>query len=144
MARGARPRLSAARLCMTDDPLRDDLAGRINLNGTLQALRAKARLTFGNARLQANLQGDLTRKSPPFEGTLRLSRLDLSALKLPQKLAGLIDLSVHARGEGMKLQTLVAPTHLAGEHVRMGTAARFEYSAIKLLSKRPPAGVVKS
>src|SRR5712691_8085276 len=47
-------------------PLHNDINGRISLKGTANAMRAEADLTTGNARLEGNLQGDLTRKAPTF------------------------------------------------------------------------------
>jgi uncharacterized protein involved in outer membrane biogenesis len=66
--------------------LRKDIKGRISLKGAANAMRTEADLVAGNARLQANFQGDLTRKAPTFNGDLSLARLDLNALALPQKL----------------------------------------------------------
>ncbi len=89
-------------------PLRRDITGRITLKGTANAMHAAADLAAGNARLEASLQGDLTRKAPTFNGELSLARLDLNTLALPQKLAGMLDVSIDARGEGSELQALVA------------------------------------
>src|SRR5713101_8787499 len=71
-------------------PLRKDIKGRITFKGTANAMRAEAGLAAGNSRLAANLQGDLTRKAPAFNGGLSLVRLDLNALALPQKMAGIL------------------------------------------------------
>src|SRR5216683_2184123 len=89
-------------------PLLNDINGRIRLKGTANAMRADANLAADNARLTANLQSDLTRKAPTFNGNLSLARLDLNGLALPQKLAGTLDLSIDARGEGLDLQALAA------------------------------------
>jgi hypothetical protein len=89
-------------------PLHNDINGRISLKGTANAMRTEADLVAGNARLQAKFQGDLTRKAPTFDGDLSLARLDLNALALPQKLSGMLDVSIDARGEGSDLQALVA------------------------------------
>ena len=89
-------------------PLINDINGRIRLKGTANAMRADANLAADNARLTANLQSDLTRKAPTFNGNLSLARLDLNGLALPQKLAGILDLSIDARGEGLDLQALAA------------------------------------
>ena len=102
-------------------PLREDIKGRITLKGTANAMRAEAGLAAGNARLEANLQGDLTRKAPTFNGDLSLARLDLSALALPQKLAGILDLSIDARGEGSDLQALVANAKISIQALRVGS-----------------------
>jgi len=101
-------------------PLRRDMKGRITLKGTANALHMEANLAAGNARLEANLQGDLTQKAPTFNGGLSLARLDLSALTLPQKLAGMLDVSVDARGEGLDLQALVANAKISARALRVG------------------------
>ena len=75
-------------------PLRKDIKGRISLKGTANAMRTEADLVAGNARLQAKFQGDFTRKAPTFNGDLSLARLDLNALALPQKLAGMLDVAI--------------------------------------------------
>jgi autotransporter translocation and assembly factor TamB len=102
-------------------PLRRDITGRIALKGTANAMRAEAGLAAGNSRLVANLQGDLTRKAPTFNGHLSLARLDLNALALPQKLAGMLDVSIEARGEGSDLQALVANAKISARALRVGS-----------------------
>src|ERR1700730_17854605 len=101
-------------------PLRTDIKGRISLNGTANAMRAKAGLGAGNARLQASLEGDFTRKAPTFNGDLSIARLDLNALALPQKLAGMLDVSIDARGEGLDLQALAANAKVSIQALRVG------------------------
>src|ERR1700730_2180677 len=102
-------------------PLREEVKGRITLKGTFNAMRAEAGLVAGNARLEANFQSDLTRKAPTFNGDLSLTRLDLRALALPQKLAGLLDVSIDARGDGSDLQALVANTKISIQALRVGS-----------------------
>jgi autotransporter translocation and assembly factor TamB len=102
-------------------PLREEVKGRITLKGTADAMRAEAGLAAGNARLEANLQGDLTRQAPPFNGHLSLARLDLKALVLPQKLAGILDLSIDARGNGSVVQALVANVKISIQALRVGS-----------------------
>ena len=101
-------------------PLRKDIKGRISLKGTANAMRTEADLVAGNARLQAKFQGDLTRKAPTFDGDLSLARLDLNALALPQKLSGMLDVSIDARGEGSDLQALVANAKISIQALRVG------------------------
>jgi len=55
-------------------PLREEIKGRITLKGTANAMHAEAGLAAGNARLEANLQSDLTRNAPTFNGDLSLAR----------------------------------------------------------------------
>jgi len=114
----AAPDLSAM---LHNYPLREDVKGRITLKGTVNAMRAEAGLAVGNARLEANFQSDLTRKAPTFNGDLSLARLDLRALALPQKLAGILDLSIDARGDGLDLQGLVANTKISIQALRVGS-----------------------
>src|SRR6266851_1054218 len=102
-------------------PLRKDIKGRITFKGTANAMRAEAGLAAGNSRLAANLQGDLTRKAPAFNGGLSLVRLDLNALALPQKMAGILDVSIDARGEGSDLQALVANAKISAQGLRVGS-----------------------
>src|SRR5229473_4699555 len=78
-------------------------------------------LAAGNSRLAANLQGDLSRKAPAFNGGLSLARLDLNALALPQKMAGILDVSIDARGEGSDLQALVANAKISAQGLRVGS-----------------------
>ena len=66
-------------------PLREEIKGRITLKGTANAMRAEAGLAAGNARLEANLQSDLTRKAPTFNGDLSLARLDLKCVGIAAK-----------------------------------------------------------
>jgi len=101
-------------------PLRKNIKGRIRLEGTANAMRAEADLAAGNARLEANLQGDLTRKAPTFNGNLSLARLDLNALALPQKLAGMLDIAINSRGEGSDPQALVANAKIHIHALRVG------------------------
>src|SRR5580704_1096411 len=89
-------------------PLREDISGRIRLKGTANAMRGEAAFAADNARFEANLQGDLTRKVPTVKGYLSLAHFDLSTLALPEKLAGTLDLSIDGRGEGADLQALIA------------------------------------
>ena len=105
---------------VTNYPLRKDINGRISLKGTANAMRTEADLVAGKARLQANFQGDLTRKTPTFNGDLSLARLDLNALALPQKLAGMLDVAIKARGEGSDLQALVANAKISIQALRVG------------------------
>jgi hypothetical protein len=102
-------------------PLRRDITGRIALKGTANAMHAEAGVAAGNSRLVANLQGDLTRKAPTFNGGLSLARLDLNALALPQKLTGVLDVSIDARGEGSDLQALVANAKITAQALRVGS-----------------------
>src|SRR5713101_8225420 len=102
-------------------PLRRDITGRVTLKGTANAMHAEASLAAGNSRLAANLQGDLTRKAPAFNGGLSLVRLDLNALALPQKMAGILDVSIDARGEGSDLQALVANAKISAQGLRVGS-----------------------
>jgi autotransporter translocation and assembly factor TamB len=117
-------RLAAADLSslVRTEPLREDVSGRINLKGTAAAMHSTVSLMAGSARLEANLEGDLTRKVPTFDGVLTLTRLNLGTLALPQKLGGVLDVSIQARGEGAQLQTLVARTRISGEHLKVGSA----------------------
>ena len=117
-------RLAAADLLsfVHTEPLREDISGRINLNGTAAAMHSSVSLTAGSARLKAKLEGDLTRKMPTFEGVLTLTRLNLGTLALPQKLGGVLDVSIQARGQGAQLQTLVARTTIRGEDLKVGSA----------------------
>ena len=101
-------------------PLHNDINGRISLKGTAKAMRGQADLAAGNARLEANLQGDLTRKAPTFDGDLSLARLDLNALALPQKLTGMLDVAIKAQGEGFDLQALVANAKIGIRALRVG------------------------
>ena len=105
-----------------NDPLREDIGGRITLKGTTSAMRVEAALAAGSARFQADLEGDLTRKAPTVKGYIALARLDLSTLTLPQKLAGSLDVSIDARGAGWNLQTLVANAKINGHDLRAGSA----------------------
>jgi autotransporter translocation and assembly factor TamB len=101
-------------------PRRMDIGGRINLEGSVNAMRSEIDLAAGNARVEANLQGDFTRKAPTFNGDLSLARFDLNALALPQKLAGVLDVSIEARGEGSELQSLVAKATVKIQALRVG------------------------
>jgi hypothetical protein len=101
-------------------PLRIDIGGRINLEGSASAMRSKVDLAAGNARLEANLQGDFTRKAPTFNGDLALARFDLNALALPQKLAGMLDVAIDARGEGSELQALVGEAKVSIQALKVG------------------------
>ena len=103
-------------------PLRQDIKGRISLKGSANAARGQADLAAGNARLKGNLLADLTRKAPIFNGGLSLTGLDLTALVIPQKLAGMLDGSVDARGEGSGLQALVANAKIKIKALRVGRA----------------------
>jgi autotransporter translocation and assembly factor TamB len=102
------------------EPLREDVRGRLNLNGTAAAMHSTVSLTAGSARLEANLRGDLTRKVPTVDGVLTLARLNLGTLALPQKLGGVLDVSIQARDQGAQLQTLVASTRISGEDLKVG------------------------
>jgi autotransporter translocation and assembly factor TamB len=102
-------------------PLREEVKGRITLMGTADSMRAAADLAAGDARLEANLQGDLTRKSPTFNGDLSVARLDLKTLALPQKLAGMLNVSIAARGDGADLQALVANAKISIQALRVGS-----------------------
>jgi len=102
-------------------PLREEIKGSITLKGTANAMRAEAGLAAGNARLEANVQSDLTRKAPTFNGHLSLARLDLKALALSQKLAGKLDVSIDARGDGSDVQALVANAKISIQALRVGS-----------------------
>src|SRR5260370_6193216 len=52
-----------------------------------------------------------------------LVRLDLNALALPQKMAGILDVSIDARGEGSDLQPLVANAKISAQPLRVGSTA---------------------
>jgi autotransporter translocation and assembly factor TamB len=105
---------------LSNYPLHNDINGRISLKGTANAMRIEADLVAGNARLQAKFQGDLTRKAPTFNGDLSLAQLDLDALALPQKLAGMLDVAIKARGEGSDPQALVANAKINIQALRVG------------------------
>jgi autotransporter translocation and assembly factor TamB len=100
-------------------PLRSDVKGRISLKGTANAMRGQADLAAGNALLEANLLGDLTRKAPTFDGDLSLARLDLSTLALSQKLRGMLDVGIKARGQGSDLRALVANAKIRTQALRI-------------------------
>src|SRR6266852_4423648 len=110
-------------------PLRRDITGRITLKGAANAMHAAADLAAGKARFEASLQGDLTRKAPTFNGELSLARLDLNTLALPQKLAGMLDVSINTRGEGSDLQALVANAKISAQSLRVGSTdvGNFEF-----------------
>jgi autotransporter translocation and assembly factor TamB len=117
-------RLAAADLSslVRNQPLREDVSGRINLNGSAAAMHLTASLSAGSARLAAKLTGDLARKAPAFDGALMLTRLNLGTLALPQKLGGELDVSIQAQGQGAQLQMLVARTRISGEDLKFGSA----------------------
>jgi uncharacterized protein involved in outer membrane biogenesis len=110
-------------------PLRRDITGHVTLKGTANAMHAEASLAAGKARFEASLQGDLTRKAPTFNGELSLARLDLNTLALPQKLAGMLDVSINTRGEGSDLQALVANAKISAQSLRVGSTdvGNFEF-----------------
>jgi autotransporter translocation and assembly factor TamB len=101
-------------------PVRQDIRGRLSLKGTANEIRTVADLTAGEARLRANFQVDLTRKAPPFEGNLSLTQLHLNALALSQKLAGVLDMTLKARGKGADLEALLANTAINIKGLRAG------------------------
>jgi hypothetical protein len=100
-------------------PLRSAVKGRITLKGTANAMRGQADLAAGDARLEANLLSDLTRKVPTFDGDLSLARLDLSTLALSQSLRGMLDVAIKARGQGSDLRALVANAKIRTQALRV-------------------------
>jgi autotransporter translocation and assembly factor TamB len=108
-------------MILPDDPLSADLSGRISLEGTAKQMRTKADLAAGKARLRGNFLIDLTRTAPSFDGGLALTQLDLGALALPQKLAGILEMTLNARGQAANLKALVAKTTINVDRLRAGT-----------------------
>ncbi len=104
-----------------NDPLREEINGHISLKGTANAMQVEGALSAGTARFDANLEGDLTRKAPTFKGHIDLANLDLSTLTWPQKLAGILDVSLDARGEGGNLHNLAANAKISGHKLCAGS-----------------------
>jgi autotransporter translocation and assembly factor TamB len=117
-------RLAAADLAaiIHNDPMREDVSGCITMNGTPGTMRVQAALAAGSARLKANVIGNLTQKAPAFDGRLTLTHFEMNTLTLPQRMAGLIDVSIDARGEGSNVQTMVADSTIAARDLQVSTA----------------------
>ena len=88
-------------------PLRDNIAGSIDLNGPLSALHAALDLTAGPAHANLVADADLGHpQQPAYNGKLTLSHLDLARLSLGLKLAGQIDTSAQIKGQGIQLSAI--------------------------------------
>ena len=101
-------------------PLKTDVSGRVYVKGLANNAHAEAQLISGNTHLDANVQGDLTLEKPTFKGELTLTRLDLGKLALPQPVAGMLDLSLRAQGEGLDRHVLAAEAQCQVKALRVG------------------------
>ena len=80
-------------------PLREDIKGRATFHGPLDALRLRTELAAGHAQIDADILGNLVRGMPTWNGRVMLSELDLSAVALPQKIAGTANATLDFKGE---------------------------------------------
>jgi len=80
-------------------PLRKDIKGRATFNGPLDALRLRTELVAGHAQIDAEILGNLVRGMPTWNGHLSLSGLELSAVALPEKIAGTANATLDFKGE---------------------------------------------
>ncbi|HTT76224.1 MAG TPA: translocation/assembly module TamB domain-containing protein [Candidatus Binataceae bacterium] len=90
-------------------PLRENVTGSINVNGSIGALHVVIDLFAGRAN--AALAADVSLahpKQPVYNGKLTVTHLDLARLVLGLKLAGQLDTSVQVKGQGIQLSALNA------------------------------------
>ena len=117
-------------MVLPNDPVTADIIGRISLAGMAREMQAKADLVAGKARLRGSFTMDLTRAAPSFDGGITLAQVDLSALALPQKLAGILEMTAKAKGQGTDLRALVAKTTINIDGLRAGNTEAGNFKLI--------------
>jgi autotransporter translocation and assembly factor TamB len=96
------------------------MQGTITANGTPQAPRVEARLTYAGARIGADLEAQLQEALPRYQAKLRVESLDVA--KLRPNLAGEIHTTLQLQGAGFTPEQRRATLNLAaGLTVRLNS-----------------------
>jgi hypothetical protein len=75
---------------VTSWPIKKDLSGAAEVNGTLDALKIDLALGAAATRVNANVLLDVTQELPRYEGTLKLSGFDVATMLGREDLAGIV------------------------------------------------------
>jgi len=89
-------------------PLKQDLAGRIAVDGALDALNGTVQLTGASAKIDGKFAANLAQDSPAYSTTATLTGFDLRQWLGDKSLAGIVNGTVVASGTGFALQDTAA------------------------------------
>lgn len=93
-------------------PIKRDLAGTIEVDGALDALKGKLQLAAAGARLAGDFKVDVMAEQPKYSMTMTLSEVNLRQWLEGQDIGGILNGSVEAAGTGFALQTTTGKARL--------------------------------
>jgi autotransporter translocation and assembly factor TamB len=93
-------------------PVKDDLAGVLTAEGTLDALKGNVRLAAAGAKVDGDFQVDVTRDLPIYSATLSLSEFDLRRWLDGKNISGVMNATLQAAGTGFALGDTTGKTRL--------------------------------
>ena len=87
-------------------PLKRDLAGNITIEGTLDALNGKLQLAGAGGKIAGKFRADVAQEQPRYSATAIVSGFDLRQWLNDKTLAGVVNGTVEAAGNGFALQDM--------------------------------------
>jgi translocation and assembly module TamB len=100
-------------------PLHEELKGNLTVKGPYNAVHARLALTAGSVELSAQAKADLSRKQPKYDATLHVEQADLGKFFPHQDVAGTVDATIVADGQGAALSTISGEAKLDARDVAL-------------------------
>ncbi|HSE89861.1 MAG TPA: translocation/assembly module TamB domain-containing protein [Candidatus Binatia bacterium] len=87
-------------------PVKANVSGTANLRGPLTALKGDFSLSVADGSLSGNFQADVARDLPMYQGSVKITRVNLLKLLERKELQGVVSALVEVNGSGFALANL--------------------------------------
>jgi autotransporter translocation and assembly factor TamB len=87
-------------------PIKATVSGTADLQGPLTALRGDFSLSVADGSLSGNFQTDITRDSPMYQGSVKITQVNLLKLLERKELRGIVSALVEVNGSGFALANI--------------------------------------
>jgi len=87
-------------------PVKANVSGTANLRGPLTALKGDFSLSVAEGSLSGNFQTDVTRDSPMYQSSLKITQVNLLKLLERKELRGVVSALIEVNGSGFSLANL--------------------------------------
>lgn len=94
-------------------PLAEDIAGEVEVSGTLDELLTEVRLAIGDGSLTARATADVAAEEPHFDLQAKAAGFDLARLAPGLEVAGVAEASVRLAARGREIDGVTAAAELA-------------------------------
>ncbi|HEY6364418.1 MAG TPA: hypothetical protein VI585_06455, partial [Candidatus Binatia bacterium] len=87
-------------------PVKTNVSGTANLRGPLTALKGDFSLSVADGSIAGNFQTDVARDSPMYQGSLKITQVNLLNLLERKELRGVVSALIQVNGSGFSLANL--------------------------------------